>query len=151
MQRFGIGSVPIATGGKYTNCHRTPRSSIPRSDCGNPRARPELTTDISQPPTNWSAPCPGCSERCRNSPSRSDLICFLFADRHVPLSIRGCIVTSYLHPYPKSQNGAHSKTSASRSETAAASFGERRVSAVSGQSMPRSRSFHAIVRSDWGE
>src|ERR1039458_6108668 len=91
MARYGSGSVPIATGWKCTNCRRTHRSSIPRSASGNTRARPALTTDTSRPPRNWSAPCPGSSERCNTILSQSDLICFLFADRYVPLIMRGCI------------------------------------------------------------
>src|ERR1039458_9972060 len=78
MLRYGSGSVPIATGWKCTNCHRTHRSSIPRSASGNTRARPELTTGTSRPLPNWSAPCPGSSERCKTILSRSDPICFLF-------------------------------------------------------------------------
>src|ERR1035437_8879898 len=92
MARYGSGSVPIATGWKCTNCRRTHRSSIPRSASGNTRARPALTTDTSRPPRNWSAPCPGSSERCNTILSQSDPICFLFADRYVPLIMRGCIV-----------------------------------------------------------
>src|ERR1035437_381361 len=95
MARYGSGSVPIATGWKCTNCRRTHRSSIPRSASGNTRARPALTTDTSRPPRNWSAPCPGSSERCNTILSQSDLICFLFADRYVPLIMRGCIVLFY--------------------------------------------------------
>src|ERR1017187_5559317 len=91
MARYGSGSVPIATGWKCTNCRRTHRSSIPRSASGNTRARPALTTDTSRPPRNWSAPCPGSSERCNTILSQSDPICFLFADRYVPLIMRGCI------------------------------------------------------------
>src|ERR1035441_5592207 len=91
MLRYGSGSVPIATGWKCTNCHRTHRSSIPRSASGNTRARPELTTGTSRPLPNWSAPCPGSSERCKTILSRSDPICFLFVDRHVLLIMRGCI------------------------------------------------------------
>ena len=92
MARYGSGSVPIATGWKCTNCRRTHRSSIPRSASGNTRARPALTTDTSRPPRNWSAPCPGSSERCNTILSQSDPICFLFADRYVPLILRGCIL-----------------------------------------------------------
>src|SRR5664279_4086234 len=92
MPRCGSGSVPIAIGWKCTNCRRTHRSSIPRSAFGNTRARPELTTGTSQPPRNWSAPCHGSSERCNSILNRSDPICFLFADRDVPLLMRGCIV-----------------------------------------------------------
>src|SRR5664280_1491643 len=91
MPRCGSGSVPIAIGWKCTNCRRTHRSSIPRSAFGNTRARPELTTGTSQPPRNWSAPCHGSSERCNSILNRSDPICFLFADRDVPLLMRGCI------------------------------------------------------------
>src|ERR1039457_2286098 len=91
MARYGSGSVPIATGWKCTNCRRTHRSSIPRSASGNTRARPALTTDTSRPPRNWSAPCPWSSERCNTILSQSDPICFLFADRYVPLIMRGCI------------------------------------------------------------
>ena len=91
MARYGSGSVPIATGWKCTNCRRTHRSSIPRSASGNTRARPALTTDTSRPPRNWSAPCPGSSERCNTILSQSDPICFLFADRYVPLIMRACI------------------------------------------------------------
>src|SRR5665647_3633739 len=91
MARYGSGSVPIATGWKCTNCRRTHRSSIPRSASGNTRARPALTTDTSRPPRNWSAPCPGSSERCNTILSQSDPICFLFADRDVPLIMRGCV------------------------------------------------------------
>ena len=91
MARYGSGSVPIATGWKCTNCRRTHRSSIPRSASGNTRARPALTTDTSRPPRNWSAPCPGSSERCNTILSQSDPICFLFADRYVPLIMRDCI------------------------------------------------------------
>src|SRR6266478_5203839 len=91
MLRYGNGSVPIATGWKYTNCHRTHRSSIPRSGSGNTRARPELTTGTSRPPRNWPVPCPESLERCKIILSRSDPICFLFADRNVPLIMRGCI------------------------------------------------------------
>src|ERR1035438_9010035 len=114
MARYGSGSVPIATGWKCTNCRRTHRSSIPRSASGNTRARPALTTDTSRPPRNWSAPCPGSSERCNTILSQSDPICFLFADRYVPLIMRGCIllnisqltphqfrrliVSTYVHP-----------------------------------------------------
>src|ERR1019366_9140151 len=94
MPRCGSGSVPIAIGWKCTNCRRTHRSSIPRSAFGNTRARPELTTGTSQPPRNWSAPCHGSSERCNSILNRSDPICFLFADRDVPLLMRGCIVFS---------------------------------------------------------
>src|ERR1035437_7383641 len=90
MARYGSGSVPIATGWKCTNCRRTHRSSIPRSASGNTRARPALTTDTSRPPRNWSAPCPGSSERCNTILSQSDPICFLFADRYVPLIMRAC-------------------------------------------------------------
>src|ERR1035441_8632757 len=96
MLRYGSGSVPIATGWKCTNCHRTHRSSIPRSASGNTRARPELTTGTSRPLPNWSAPCPGSSERCKTILSRSDPICFLFVDRHVLLIMRGCIAASYI-------------------------------------------------------
>src|ERR1039457_562712 len=92
MPRCGSGSVPIAIGWKCTNCRRTHRSSIPRSAFGNTRARPELTTGTSQPPRNWSAPCHGSSERCNSILNRSDPICFLFADRDVPLLMRGCII-----------------------------------------------------------
>src|ERR1017187_4512145 len=99
MARYGSGSVPIATGWKCTNCRRTHRSSIPRSASGNTRARPALTTDTSRPPRNWSAPCPGSSERCNTILSQSDPICFLFADRYVPLIMRGCI-TGRTSPYP---------------------------------------------------
>src|SRR5450631_2221627 len=88
---YGIGSVPIATGWKCTNCHRTHRSSIPQSASGNTRSRPELTTGTSRPPRNWSAPCPESLERCKTILSRSDPICFLFADSYVPLIMRGCI------------------------------------------------------------
>src|SRR6266478_1875356 len=91
MLRYGNGSVPIATGWKCTNCHRTHRSSIPRSGSGNTRARPELTTGTSRPPRNWPVPCPESLERCKTILSRSDPICFLFADRNVPLIMRGCI------------------------------------------------------------
>src|SRR5437879_2517485 len=91
MLRYGNGSVPIATGWKYTNCHRTHRSSIPRSGSGNTRATPELTTGTSRPPRNWPVPCPESLERCKIILSRSDPICFLFADRNVPLLMRGCI------------------------------------------------------------
>src|SRR5664279_806244 len=94
MPRCGSGSVPIAIGWKCTNCRRTHRSSIPRSAFGNTRARPELTTGTSQPPRNWSAPCHGSSERCNSILNRSDPICFLFADRDVPLLMRGCIAVS---------------------------------------------------------
>src|ERR1039458_2330190 len=91
MARYGSGSVPIGIGWKCTNCHRTHRSSIPRSASGNTRARRELTTGTSQPPRNWSAPCPESSGRCKSILNRSDPICFLFADRNVPLIMRGCI------------------------------------------------------------
>ena len=94
MPRCGSGSVPIAIGWKCTNCRRTHRSSIPRSAFGNTRARPELTTGTSQPPRNWSAPCHGSSERCNSILNRSDPICFLFADRDVPLLMRDCISKS---------------------------------------------------------
>src|ERR1019366_5410853 len=80
---------------KCTNCRRTHRSSIPRSASGNTRARPALTTDTSRPPRNWSAPCPGSLERCNTILSQSDPICFLFADRYVPLIMRGCIGLLY--------------------------------------------------------
>src|SRR5450631_1310723 len=93
---YGIGSVPIATGWKCTNCHRTHRSSIPQSASGNTRSRPELTTGTSRPPRNWSAPCPESLERCKTILNRSDLICFLFADSYVPLIMRGCIVANDL-------------------------------------------------------
>src|ERR1039457_3647254 len=95
MPRCGSGSVPIAIGWKCTNCRRTHRSSIPRSAFGNTRARPELTIGTSQPPRNWSAPCHGSSERCNSILNRSDPICFLFADRDVPLLMRGCIVGAH--------------------------------------------------------
>src|ERR1035437_4739676 len=98
MARYGSGSVPIATGWKCTNGRRTHRSSIPRSASGNTRARPALTTDTSRPPRNWSAPCPGSSERCNTILSQSDPICFLFADRYVPLIMRDCIVNCLLDP-----------------------------------------------------
>src|ERR1035437_1648257 len=95
MARYGSGSVPIATGWKCTNGRRTHRSSIPRSASGNTRARPALTTDTSRPPRNWSAPCPGSSERCNTILSQSDPICFLFADPYVPLIMRGCIAADF--------------------------------------------------------
>src|SRR5664279_4863803 len=94
MARYGSGSAPIATGWKCTNCHRTHRSSIPQSASGNTRARRELTTGTSRPPRNWSAPCPGSSETCKSILNRSDPICFLFADRNVPLIMRGCIAVA---------------------------------------------------------
>src|SRR5580698_5575637 len=91
MPRYGSGSAPIATGWKCTNCHRTHQSSIRRSDSGSAGARPELTTATSRPPRNWSAPCPVSSGKCKTILTRSDRICVLFADRNVPLIMRGCI------------------------------------------------------------
>src|SRR5664279_1793288 len=104
MPRCGSGSVPIAIGWKCTNCRRTHRSSIPRSAFGNTRARPELTTGTSQPPRNWSAPCHGSSERCNSILNRSDPICFLFADRDVPLLMRGCIEDIRVMKYQRLKN-----------------------------------------------
>src|SRR6202007_449966 len=81
----------IATGWKCTNCHRTHQSSIRRSDSGSTRARPELTTATSRLPRNWSAPCPVSSGKCKTILTLSDRICVLFADRNVPLIMRGCL------------------------------------------------------------
>src|SRR5580698_5863078 len=92
MPRYGSGSAPIATGWKCTNCHRTHQSSIRRSDSGSTRARPELTTATSRLPRNWSAPCPVSSGKCKTILTLSDRICVLFADRNVPLIMRGCLV-----------------------------------------------------------
>src|SRR5437879_8604660 len=105
MLRYGNGSVPIATGWKCTNCHRTHRSSIPPSGSGNTRARPELTTGTSRPPRNWPVPCPESFERCKTILSRSDPICFLFADRNVPLIMRGCIEGDSAHAYRVHEDG----------------------------------------------
>src|SRR5580693_918641 len=44
------------------------------------------------------APCPVSSGKCKTILTLSDRICVLFADRNVPLIMRGCIATSTDHP-----------------------------------------------------